>query len=48
MTEITDSVESIVEDSDLPRRLKQRVYETVQVRENLTDEQVEDIVYGVE
>jgi DNA-directed RNA polymerase subunit A" len=48
MTEITDSVESIVEDSDLPRRLKQNVYETIQIRENLTDEQIEDIVYGVE
>ena len=48
MTEITDAVESIVEDSDLPRRLKQDVYETVQIREGLTDEQVEDIVYGVE
>ncbi|CCQ37954.1 DNA-directed RNA polymerase subunit A'' [Natronomonas moolapensis 8.8.11] len=48
MTEITDSVESIVEDSDLPRRLKQDVYETIQIRENLTDEQIEDIVYGVE
>ncbi len=48
MTEITDSVESIVEDSDLPRRLKQEVYRTVQVREDLTDDHVEDIVYGVE
>ena len=48
MTEITDSVESIVEDSDLPRRLKQEVYRTVQVREDLTDGHVEDIVYGVE
>ena len=48
MTEITDSVESIVEDSDLPRRLKENVYETIQIRENLTDEQIEDIVYGVE
>ena len=48
MTEITDSVESIVEDSDLPRRLKENVYETIQIRQNLTDEQIEDIVYGVE
>ena len=48
MTEITDDIEAIVEDSDLPRRLKDDVYETIQIRENLTDDQIEDIVYGVE
>ena len=48
MTEITDSVESIVEDNDLPRRLKDNLYETIQIREGLTDEQIEDIVYAVE
>ena len=48
MTEITDDIEAIVEDSDLPRRLKDDVYETIQIRESLTDDQIEDIVYGVE
>ena len=48
MTEITDGIEALVEDSDLPRRLKDDVYETIQIRQGLTDEQIEDIVYGVE
>ncbi len=48
MTEITESVESIVEDTDLPRRLKDDVYETIQIREGLSDEQISDIVYAAE
>src|SRR6056297_298429 len=46
--DVSDDTIAVVEDSDLPRRLKENVYETIQIRENLTDEQIEDIVYGVE
>ena len=48
MTEITDSIEAVVEGSDLPRRLKDDLYETIQIRENLTDEQIGDITYAAE
>ncbi len=48
MTEITDGIESTVENTDLPRRLKENVYETVRNRSNLTESHVEDIVRAVE
>ncbi|MFW5964592.1 MAG: DNA-directed RNA polymerase subunit A'' [Natronomonas sp.] len=48
MTEITDDIEAIVEDTDLPRRLKDKVYETVEAREEVTTEQVESITQAVE
>ena len=48
MTEITDSIEATVESSDLPRRLKDDLFRTIQIREDLTDEQIEDITYAVE
>jgi DNA-directed RNA polymerase subunit A" len=33
MTEITDAIETAVEDRELPRRLKDRVYETIEARD---------------
>ncbi|MFO7925339.1 MAG: DNA-directed RNA polymerase subunit A'' [Halobacteriota archaeon] len=48
MTEITDEMEAVVEDSDLPRRLKDNVYDAVEARDDVTVENVEDITYGVE
>jgi len=48
MTEITDDVESVVERSDLPRRLKSEVYDTVRARDDVELDHVEDIVQAVE
>ena len=52
MTEITYDVSEdtivLVEDSDLPRRLKNNVYETIETRDALTNEQINDIVTAVE
>ncbi|KDE60223.1 DNA-directed RNA polymerase subunit A'' [Halostagnicola sp. A56] len=52
MTEITYDVSEdtivLVEDSDLPRRLKDNVYETLEARDALTNEQINDIVTAVE
>ncbi|SFS38451.1 DNA-directed RNA polymerase subunit A'' [Halostagnicola kamekurae] len=52
MTEVTYDVSEdtivLVEDSDLPRRLKDNVYETLEAREGLTNEQINDIVTAVE
>lgn len=49
MTEydVTDDVEAVVEDTDLPRRLKERVYETIEARD-VTTEQADEIARGVE
>jgi DNA-directed RNA polymerase subunit A" len=48
MTEITDEMEAVVEDTDLPRRLKEEVYDTVRAREDVTAEHVADITEAVE
>jgi DNA-directed RNA polymerase subunit A" len=48
MTDITDDIEAVVEDTDLPKRLKDKVYETVEAREGVTAEQVESIAQAVE
>jgi len=48
MTEITDAVEAIVEDTVLPRRLRQSVYETIEKRDDLSLEQVEEVTTAVE
>ena len=48
MTDITEEIERIVETTDLPRRLKDDVYETIQDRDGVTTEQVEEITYAVE
>ncbi|WP_158055358.1 DNA-directed RNA polymerase subunit A'' [Halorussus halophilus] len=51
MTEydVTEDVEAVVEDTDLPRRLKDRVYETIEDRgDDLTVEQADEIARAVE
>jgi DNA-directed RNA polymerase subunit A" len=48
MVEITDDMEAIVEDADLPRRLKDEVYDAVEAREAVTLEQVTEITTAVE
>ena len=41
--DVTDDIEAIVEDADLPRRLKNKLYETLEDRE-VTTEQADEIV----
>ncbi|KZN24581.1 DNA-directed RNA polymerase subunit A'' [Haladaptatus sp. R4] len=48
MTNVTDDMEAIVEDTDLPRRLKDEVYETIESRDGVSLEQVTDIAKAVE
>ena len=48
MTEITDDIEAVVEETDLPRRLKDRIYETIEEREGVTPEQVGEIAQAAE
>jgi DNA-directed RNA polymerase subunit A" len=48
MTEVTENHRETVEATELPRRLKDRVYDTVEERDGLTDEQVEEIATAVE
>ncbi len=48
MTEVTNAMEDRIEGSELPRRLRNRLYGTIEDREDVTLEQVEEIVEGVE
>jgi len=41
MTEVTEAVRESVEGTELPRRLKERVYDTIEDRDGVTAEQVE-------
>jgi DNA-directed RNA polymerase subunit A" len=45
--DVSADVEVIVEDSDLPERLKERIYETVEDRNGVTPEQADQIVRAV-
>jgi DNA-directed RNA polymerase subunit A" len=45
---VTDDIEAVVEDTDLPRRLKDRVYETVDDRGPVSVEQADEIARAVE
>jgi len=45
---ITDDIQAIVEDTDLSRRLKDRVYDTIEDRDGVTTEQADEIVRAVE
>ncbi|WP_122088315.1 DNA-directed RNA polymerase subunit A'' [Halalkalicoccus subterraneus] len=45
--DVSDDVEAIVEDTDLPRRLKERVYGTIEARD-ASIEQADEIVRAVE
>ncbi|MFP8888224.1 DNA-directed RNA polymerase subunit A'' [Natrialbaceae archaeon A-CW2] len=46
--DVSDDVIVIVEDSELPRRLKDRVYESLEARGDVTPEQAQDVVSAVE
>ncbi|WP_436930420.1 DNA-directed RNA polymerase subunit A'' [Halosimplex halobium] len=46
--EVTEDVRALVEDTELPRRLKDEVYDTIEQRGDLTLEQVDDIATAVE
>ncbi|GGL34123.1 DNA-directed RNA polymerase subunit A'' [Halarchaeum sp. CBA1220] len=48
MTEITDDIEAVVEDTELPRRLKDRVYDTIEDREGVDTENANYIAKAVE
>ncbi|WP_135533893.1 MULTISPECIES: DNA-directed RNA polymerase subunit A'' [Halostella] len=48
MTEITDDIEAVVEDTNLPKRLKDQVYSTVDERDGVTVEQADQIAKAVE
>ena len=45
---VTDDIEAVVEDSELPRRLKDRIYRTVDEREGVTVQQADEIAEAVE
>ena len=46
--EVSDDVTAVVEDRDLPRRLKDRIYETIAERGGVTAEQADEIATAVE
>ena len=48
MTEITDAMEDVVEGSQLPRRLRDQVYETVEGRDGVRKTDLKEIVRAVE
>ncbi|MFB6157245.1 MAG: DNA-directed RNA polymerase subunit A'' [Haloferacaceae archaeon] len=45
---VTDDVEAVVEDTELPGRLKRRIYETVEERGGVTVEQADEIARATE
>jgi len=45
---VTDDIEAVVEDTELPRRLKDRIYETVEERGPITTEQADEIAQATE
>ncbi|MFC7044552.1 DNA-directed RNA polymerase subunit A'' [Halobacteriaceae archaeon GCM10025711] len=47
MTEITDEIETVVEGTELPRRLKDEVYDTIEARD-VTDQEAEEIALATE
>ncbi|HKL27897.1 MAG TPA: DNA-directed RNA polymerase subunit A'', partial [Natrialbaceae archaeon] len=48
MTAITEDIEAVVEDTELPRRLKDQVYSTIEERDDVTVEQADEIARAVE
>ncbi|WP_327053127.1 DNA-directed RNA polymerase subunit A'' [Halomicrococcus gelatinilyticus] len=48
MTEITDDMRTLVEDTELPKRLKEEVYDTIESRDGVTVDQVDEIARAVE
>jgi DNA-directed RNA polymerase subunit A" len=45
---VTDDVEALVEDRDIPRRLKTEIYETIEAREGVPAAQADEIAQAVE
>jgi len=45
---VTEDIEAVVEDTELPRRLKERIYETVEERGPITTEQANEIAQATE
>jgi DNA-directed RNA polymerase subunit A" len=45
---VTEDIEAVVEDTELPRRLKERIYETVEERGPVTTEQADEIAQATE
>jgi DNA-directed RNA polymerase subunit A" len=50
MTEydVSEDIKAVIEDTDLPRRLKDEVYSTVEARDGVTAEQADEIARAVE
>ncbi|WP_276299994.1 DNA-directed RNA polymerase subunit A'' [Halorussus lipolyticus] len=46
--DVSEDIEAVVEDTDLPRRLKDEVYSTVEARDGVTAEQADQIARAVE
>ena len=45
---VTDDIEAVVEDTELPRRLRRRVYDSIEDREGVTTEQADEIARAAE
>jgi len=45
---VTDDIEAVVEDTELPRRMKERIYETIEDRGPITTEQADEIAQATE
>ncbi|WP_137283924.1 DNA-directed RNA polymerase subunit A'' [Halorussus salinisoli] len=46
--DVSEDIEAVVEDTDLPRRLKDEVYSTVEARDGVTTEQADQIARAAE
>ncbi|MFB6198122.1 MAG: DNA-directed RNA polymerase subunit A'', partial [Halobacteriaceae archaeon] len=45
--DVSDDIATVVEDADVPRRLKDRVYETIEERDGVTADQAAQIIDAV-
>ena len=45
---VTDDIEAVVEDTELPRRLRRRVYDSIEDRDGVTTEQADEIARAAE
>jgi len=45
---VTDDIKAVVEDTELPRRLRRRVYDSIEDREGVTTEQADEIARAAE
>ena len=45
---VTDDIEAVVEDTELPRRLRRRVYDSIEERDGVTTEQADEIARAAE